>query len=89
MASLNIIVQSIKVDREAKDGATKPDTVLALRRSDCIDLPGGWSQGSGLILHPVSHARESQKCTIASKRLALWTQVASFLLRQSGGWWDL
>ena len=63
MASLNIIVQSIKVDREAKDGATNPDTVLAL------DLPGGWSQGSDLILHPVSHARESQKCTIASKLL--------------------
>ena len=41
-----------------QDGTTDPDTVLALRRSDDLDLHGGWGQGRDLLLHPVSNARE-------------------------------
>ena len=41
-----------------QDGATDPGTVLALRRSDDLDLHGGWGQGCDLLLHPVSDAGE-------------------------------
>merc|ERR1712077_96740 len=40
-----------------QDGATDPDGVLPLRRSNDLDLNGGWSQGSDLLLHPVSNTR--------------------------------
>ena len=40
------------------DGATNPDTVLALRRSNDHDPHGGWGQGRDLLLHPVGNARE-------------------------------
>merc|ERR1719449_511367 len=39
----------------SKDGATDPDGVLPLRRSNDLDLNGGGSQGSDLLLHPVSN----------------------------------
>ena len=42
----------------AQDGATDPGTVLALRRSNDLDLHGGWGQGRDLLLHPLSKARE-------------------------------
>merc|ERR1719449_497687 len=41
----------------SKDGATDPDGVLPLRRSNDLDLNGGWSQGSDLLLHSVSNTR--------------------------------
>jgi len=40
-----------------QDGATDPDGVLPLRRSNDLDLDGGGSQSSDLLLHPVSDTR--------------------------------
>merc|ERR1719447_685319 len=40
-----------------KDGATDPDRVLPLRGSNDLDLDGGGSEGSDLLLHPVSDTR--------------------------------
>merc|ERR1711893_462644 len=41
----------------SQDGATDPDGVLPLRRSNDLDLNGGGSQGSDLLLHSVSNTR--------------------------------
>merc|ERR1712095_90912 len=41
----------------SQDGATDPDGVFPLRRSNDLDLNGGGSQGSDLLLHPVSNTR--------------------------------
>merc|ERR1719336_2339857 len=41
----------------SKDGASDPDGVLPLRRSNDLDLNGGRSKGSDLLLHPVSNTR--------------------------------
>merc|ERR1719363_43342 len=41
----------------SKDGASDPDGVLPLRRSNDLDLNGGGSKGSDLLLHPVSDTR--------------------------------
>merc|ERR1719315_802831 len=45
------------------DGASDPDGVLPLGRSDDLDLHGGWSHGGDLLLHAVSdtgvHGRTS------------------------------
>merc|ERR1712018_1128735 len=38
-----------------QDGATDPDGVLPLRRSNDLDLNGGGSQGSDLLLHTISN----------------------------------
>merc|ERR1711926_64066 len=38
-----------------QDGATDPYRVLPLRRSNDLDLDGGGSQGSDLLLHSVSN----------------------------------
>jgi len=40
-----------------EDGAADPHGVLSLRRSDDLDLNGGWSQSSDFLLHPVSNTR--------------------------------
>merc|ERR1712212_1139646 len=40
-----------------QDGATDPDRVLPLRGSNDLDLDGGGSKGSDLLLHPVSNTR--------------------------------
>merc|ERR1719347_945926 len=40
-----------------KDGASDPDGVLPLGGSDDLDLDGGGSEGSDLLLHPVSNTR--------------------------------
>ena len=40
------------------NGATNPDTVPELRRSDDLDLHGGWGHSCDLLLYPVGHARE-------------------------------
>merc|ERR1712055_1185849 len=40
-----------------KDRAADPDGVLPLRGSDDLDLDGGGSQGSDLLLHPVGNTR--------------------------------
>merc|ERR1712131_93156 len=40
-----------------QDGSTDPDRVLPLRGSNDLDLDGGGSQGSDLLLHPVSNTR--------------------------------
>merc|ERR1712002_1291386 len=41
----------------SQDGSSDPDGVLPLRRSDNLDLDGGGSQGSDLLLHTVSNTR--------------------------------
>merc|ERR1719245_1900144 len=41
--------------KRRQDGATDPDRVLPLRGSNDLDLDGGGSQGSDLLLHPVSN----------------------------------
>merc|ERR1711887_252621 len=38
-----------------QDGATDPDGVFPLRGSNDLDLNGGWSQGSDLLLHTISN----------------------------------
>jgi len=41
----------------SQDGSTDPYGVLPLWWSNDLDLNGGWSQGSDLLLHPVSNTR--------------------------------
>merc|ERR1712098_924608 len=41
----------------SQDGTSDPDGVLPLGRSDNLDLDGGWSQGSDLLLHTVNNTR--------------------------------
>ena len=38
-----------------QDGAANPDRVLPLRGSNDLDLDGGWSKSSDLLLHSVSN----------------------------------
>merc|ERR1712078_314097 len=40
-----------------QDGATDPDGVLPLRRSNDLDLNGGWGQSGDLLLHTISNTR--------------------------------
>merc|ERR1711893_51656 len=40
-----------------KDGASDPDGVFPLWRSNDLDLDGGWSKGSDFLLHTVSNTR--------------------------------
>ena len=40
----------------SQDGATNPDGVLPLWWSNNLDLHGGWSKGSDLLLHPVGNS---------------------------------
>merc|ERR1712242_480403 len=40
-----------------QDGASNPDGVFPLRWSNDLDLNGGWSQGSDLLLHTISNTR--------------------------------
>merc|ERR1719376_346037 len=40
-----------------KDGSSDPDRVLPLWWSNDLDLDGGWSKGSDLLLHTVSNTR--------------------------------
>merc|ERR1712112_539117 len=39
----------------SQDGSSDPDGVLPIRRSNDLDLDGGGSQGSDLLLHTVSN----------------------------------
>merc|ERR1711883_46328 len=41
----------------SQDGATDPDGVFPLRRSNDLNLDGGGSQSGDLLLHPVSNTR--------------------------------
>merc|ERR1712080_221681 len=41
----------------SQDGSSDPDRILPLWRSDDLDLDGGRSEGSDLLLHPVSNTR--------------------------------
>merc|ERR1712095_244438 len=41
----------------SQDGATDPDGVFPLRRSNDLDLNGGGSKSGDLLLHPVSNTR--------------------------------
>merc|ERR1712113_685053 len=41
----------------SKNGASDPDRVLPLWGSNDLDLDGGWSKGSDLLLHSVSNTR--------------------------------
>merc|ERR1712117_357656 len=41
----------------SKDGASDPDRVFPLRRSNDLDLHGGGSKGSDFLLHSVSDSR--------------------------------
>merc|ERR1712198_424006 len=40
-----------------KDGSSDPDRVLPLRGSNDLNLDGGWSKSSDLLLHSVSNTR--------------------------------
>merc|ERR1719228_2655801 len=40
-----------------EDGSSDPDRVLPLWGSNDLDLDGGWSKSSDLLLHPVSNTR--------------------------------
>merc|ERR1739844_891562 len=40
-----------------KDGSSDPDRVLPLWGSNDLDLDGGWSKSSALLLHPISNTR--------------------------------
>ena len=42
----------------SQDGASDPDRVFPLGRSDDLDLHRGWSESSDLLLHTVGDARE-------------------------------
>eukprot|EP00032_Breviata_anathema_P000604 JZ549901.1.p2 GENE.JZ549901.1~~JZ549901.1.p2 ORF type:complete len:115 (+),score=22.75 JZ549901.1:92-436(+) len=46
-----------------QDKPPDPNKVLALRRSDDLDLQGAGRQGSHLLLHAVSDAREHKSAT--------------------------
>merc|ERR1719402_1006330 len=41
----------------SKDGASDPDRVFPLWRSNDLDLDGGWSKSSDFLLHTVSNTR--------------------------------
>ena len=41
-----------------EDGASNPDRVLSLRRSNNLDLHGGWSKSSELLGHTLTNAWE-------------------------------
>merc|ERR1712082_25987 len=41
----------------SKDGSSDPDRVLPLWGSNDLDLDGGWSKSSDLLLHTVSNTR--------------------------------
>ena len=41
----------------SKDGSSDPDRVFPLWWSNDLDLDGGWSKGSDLLLHTVSNTR--------------------------------
>merc|ERR1712121_225731 len=43
--------------QRGEDGASDPDRVLPLRGSNDLDLDGGGSKGSDLLLHKVSNTR--------------------------------
>ena len=43
----------------SQDGASDPDRVFPFRRSNDLDLHGAGSQGSDLLLHPVSNTEGS------------------------------
>merc|ERR1719147_500183 len=47
--------QSLEGGEGAKDRATDPNGVLTLRRSNDLNLDGGWSETSDFLLHPVSN----------------------------------
>ena len=40
-----------------QDGASNPDGVFPLRRSNDLNLDGGWSKGSDFLLHTISNTR--------------------------------
>jgi len=44
--------------QRGQDGATDPDGVLPLRRSNDLDLHGRWSQSCDLLLHAVGNTGE-------------------------------
>lgn len=43
--------------QRSQDRTTDPDGVLSLRRSNNLNLHGGWSQSSDLLLHTVGETR--------------------------------
>merc|ERR1711931_364548 len=40
-----------------QDGSSDPDGVFPLRRSNNLDLNGGWSKGGDFLLHTISNTR--------------------------------
>ena len=57
----------------SQDGASDPDRVLSLGRSDDLDLHRGWSQSGDLLLHAVGdtgvHGRTTGKDGVGVKIL--------------------
>merc|ERR1711915_856876 len=47
--------QVLEGGQRTKDGTTDPDGVLPFRRSNDLDLDGGWRETSDFLLHPVSN----------------------------------
>ena len=76
-----------------QDGATNPDGIFALRRSNDLDLHGGRSQSSDLLLHAVSNARVHGSTTgqdrvgiqiLTDVDIALHDRVVSRLMDTAG-----
>merc|ERR1719357_628735 len=63
----------------SKDGSSDPDRVFSLRRSDDLDLDGGGSKSSDLLLHTVSntgvHGGASRHDSVS---IEIFTDTTSF-----------
>jgi len=58
-----------------QDGATDPDRVLALRRSDDLDLHRGWGEGGDFLLHAIRDARiHGGTAGLVNLVSRMWTQ---------------
>ena len=57
-----------------QDGATDPDGVLPLGRSNDLDLDGGGGEGGDLLLHPVKNLNLSHR----SNDIGLLTNLFGF-----------
>ena len=55
---VRVVMYLLECAERCKDGATDPDTVLSLRRSNHFDLHAARCQGSDFLAHPVSYTRE-------------------------------
>ena len=70
--------------QRSQDGATDPDGVLSLGRSDDLDLHGGRSHGGDLLLHAIGdagvHGRTAGKDRVGVQILRKMTQMTCNLV---------